>query len=278
MSAAGDLRADAGLGSGAADSALPFAGRVALVTGGGTGIGAAISTLLAERGATVVICQPDQPMADRLAAELSRDGAPIAGIGADLSRASECARLIATCIAGHGRIDVLVNCAAVVGQAALGDLLDFDDDRLDAIVDVNLKGAFRCSRDAARQMAADSGGVIVNVASVGAFAAQDRASAYVASKAGVVGLTRGMAFELAPHGIRVVAVAPGDVELGQTSTTVGARDPYDELPAEWWSRRAPLRRRGSPLDIARAVAFLASDEASYVTGETIVVDGGWLSY
>ncbi|MDO8210319.1 SDR family NAD(P)-dependent oxidoreductase [Conexibacter sp. CPCC 206217] len=266
--------------SGTGARARPFAGRVALVTGGGTGIGAAISSLLAERGASVVICQPDQPMADRLAAELSRDGAPIAGIGADLARATECARLVATCVAEHGRVDVLVNCAAVVGRAALGDLLAFDDDQLDAIVDVNLKGAFRCSREVARHLVerGSSDGVIVNIASVGAFAAQDRASAYVASKAGIVGMTRGMAFELAPHGIRVVAVAPGDVELSQTSTAVGDEDPYDVLPAEWWSRRAPLRRRGSPLDIARAVAFVASDEASYVTGETIVVDGGWLSY
>jgi len=256
----------------------PFAGRVALVTGGGTGIGAATSRLLAERGATVVICQPDQAMADDCAARLSADGLPIAGIGADLARADGCVRLVRETLAAHGRIDVLVNNAAVVGRPALGDLLDFPDAQLDAIVDVNLKGTFRASREAARAMVAAGGGTIVNVASVGAFAAQDRASAYVATKAGVVGLTRGMAFELAPKGVRVVAVAPGDVDLAQRSTTVGEDDPYDALPAEWWSRRAPLRRRGGPLDIARAIAFLASDEASYVTGETVVVDGGWLSY
>jgi len=256
-----------------------LAGRTALVTGGGTGIGAAISRALFEHGADVMICQQDQPTADSLARELAEAGVHVTAVGADLGTADGCARAVEACTVRHGSLDVLVNNAAVVGTAALGDLLSFADDQLDAIVDVNLKGAFRCARDAARHMRDTGGGVIVNIASVGAFAAQDRATAYVATKAAVVGMTRGMAFELAPHGIRVVAVAPGDIDLQEQATPVDpARDPYDELPAEWWSRRAPLRRRGSPLDIAAAVAFLASDDAAYVTGTTLVVDGGWLSY
>lgn len=256
----------------------PFAGRVALVTGGGTGIGAATSALLAERGAIVVICQPDQASADRLATLLRSDGRDITGIGADLSQAAACIGLVERCIIERGRIDILVNNAAVVGPAARGDLLDFSDTQLDLIVDVNLKATFRCSREVARHMRdSGRGGVIINIASVGAYAAQDQSSAYVATKAGVAGLTRGMAFELGRHGIRVVAVAPGDIDLGGDGK-MPDENPYDTLPTDWWSRRAVLRRRGAPNDIAKAVCFLASDEADYVTAETLIVDGGWLSY
>jgi len=253
-----------------------FEGRVALVTGGGTGIGAGITQVLATGGGRVVIVQPDQRSADELAGRLRAEGADVSGIGADLASAAACRTAVASCIDLHGRIDILVNNAAVTGEPASGDLLEFPDAQLDAIIDVNLKAAFRCSRDAARQMTGD-GGVIVNIASVGAFAAQYRSTAYVASKAAIVGMTRGMAFELAPHGIRVAAVAPGDIDLAGDGSRP-PRNPYDAGAREWWERRSPLGRRGAPSDIARAVAFLCSDEARYITGETLVVDGGWLSY
>jgi NAD(P)-dependent dehydrogenase (short-subunit alcohol dehydrogenase family) len=259
-----------------------FDGRVALVTGGGTGIGACITEVLSAEGARVVIVQPDQSSADELAGRLRADGTDVRGVGADLASAAACRAAVASCIGLHGRIDILVNNAAVTGEPATGDLLDFPDAQLDAIIDVNLKAAFRCSRDAARLMAG-YGGVIVNIASVGAFAAQHRSTAYVASKAAIVGMTRGMAFELAPHGIRVAAIAPGDIDVsgGSDVTGHGSRppgNPYDAGTREWWERRSPLGRRGAPSDIARAVAFLCSDEAGYITGETLVVDGGWLSY
>jgi NAD(P)-dependent dehydrogenase (short-subunit alcohol dehydrogenase family) len=190
----------------------PLGGRVALVTGGGTGIGAAISAVLADRGATVAIVQPEQAMADDLAHRLRVGERRVLGIGADLSGAAGCSHAVSACLEQCGALDVLVNNAAVTGDPALGDILDFSDEQLDLIVDVNVKAVFRCSRDAARHMAG-KGGVIVNIASVGAYAAQHRATAYVASKAAVCGMTRGMAFELAPYGIRVVAVAPGDIDL-----------------------------------------------------------------
>jgi NAD(P)-dependent dehydrogenase (short-subunit alcohol dehydrogenase family) len=259
-------------------TSAPFAGRVALVTGGGTGIGAAISSLLGERGAAVVICQPDQESAERLAAELAAGGRDIVGIGADLSQPEACTELVQRSLAARGRIDILVNNAAVVGPPARGELLEFPDDQLDLIVDVNLKATFRCSREVARHLRDEGrGGVIVNIASVGAFAAQEKASAYVATKAGVAGLTRAMAFELGGLGIRVVAVAPGDIDLANDGA-MPPENPYDTMPGEWWARRAVLHRRGAPSDIAAAVCFLASDEADYVTGSTLVVDGGWLSY
>jgi NAD(P)-dependent dehydrogenase (short-subunit alcohol dehydrogenase family) len=253
-----------------------LAGRVALVTGGGTGIGAATSSLLADRGASVVIAQPDAASAASLAGQLDPTGHTIRGVGADLAVAGDCAAVVEQCLAMHGRLDILVNNAAVTGDPARGELLDFPDAQLDHIVDVNLKGTFRCSRHAARAMRAH-GGVIVNIASVGAFAAEHEATAYVATKAAIVGLTRAMAFELAPLRIRVVAVAPGDIDLTAGSEPAGP-SPHPGEPGAWWERRAPLGRRGTPQDIAHVVAFLASGEASYMTGETVVVDGGYLSY
>lgn len=253
---------------------VELSGRVALVTGGGTGIGAAISGQLADCGATVVLAQSTQARADEAARRLSTAGRAISGAGGDLGQAAQCRRLVGEVLARHGRIDILVNNAAVTGPPAVGAFLDVTDEHLDRLVDVNLKAAFRCGQEAARDMSTRGSGVIVNVSSVGAYAAQHQASAYVASKAGLNGLTRGMAFELAPLGIRVVGVAPGDIDV-----STGSADPAVVRDREhWWERTTPLGRRGTPADIGSVVAFLCSDAAGFVTGETVVVDGGWLSY
>jgi NAD(P)-dependent dehydrogenase (short-subunit alcohol dehydrogenase family) len=250
-----------------------LAGRVALVTGGGTGIGAAISAGFVARGASVVICHEDQALADELATKAGA-GERIIGVGADLATARGCHEVVQRTLAVHGRVDFLVNNAGVTGRPALGPFLEFSDEHLDLVVDVNLKAVFRCCREAARWMSAAGQGVIVNIASVAAFAAQQHAAAYVAAKAGVVGLTRSLAFELASSGIRVVAVAPGDIDVGARSwsTTQEDTDPG------WWTRRTPLGRRGLPIDVASVVMFLCSDGAGFITGETVVVDGGLLTY
>lgn len=247
--------------------------RVALVTGGGKGIGRGISEWFADNGYTVVVAQrTDADAASAVATLLAgHEGRTIVPLGADLATADGCRDLVARTLAAHGRIDVLVNNAAITGPAAVGGFLDFDDDRLDAIVDTNLKATFRCSQRVAEHMVSrGDGGVIVMIGSVAGYAAQDNAAAYTATKFALLGLTKALALELAPHAIRVVGVAPGDIDID--------REPFPPGEVSAWQRATPLGRRGTPADIAQAVGFLSSDAASFITGETLVVDGGWLTY
>jgi NAD(P)-dependent dehydrogenase (short-subunit alcohol dehydrogenase family) len=234
-----------------------------------------------------VLAQSTQAKAEAAVAELATGSRTISGVGADLASAQACGEIVATVLERHGRIDILVNNAGITGTPATGTFLDFSDEHLDAVIDVNLKAAFRCARNAARDMATRGTGVIVNISSVAAYAAQLEASAYVASKAGMVGLTRAIAFELAPLGIRAVCVAPGDIVVDGPAVPAApavpavpgaAGEAEAPEPNRRWLRDTPLGRRGTPDDVASMVTFLCSDGASFITGETILVDGGWLAY
>jgi glucose 1-dehydrogenase len=250
--------------------------RIALITGGGTGIGKGIARALLDEGAKLMLAQRRLSVAQDTAAQLDATGTRVKARACDVSSRQQVQQLVKETIDEFGQIDILVNNAAITGMPALTPFLECSDDLWDLILDVNLKGAFICSQEVARHMVERGKGVILHISSVGAFAAQQLAAAYCASKAGMEGLTKAMALDLAPHGIRVNGIAPGDIvveknqEIVQDLAAAGVDSAY--------IRKTPLGRRGLPEEIGKAAAFLAADDASFVHGTTLVVDGGFLIY
>jgi glucose 1-dehydrogenase len=244
-------------------------GRVALVTGAAQGIGFACAARLLAEGARVALLDRDGPGAQAAADRLGDGAMPIAADLAGLS--AEGARaIVAQVTARFGRLDVLVNNAGVI---RLQPFLDFDPDAWDLMMDVNVRAPMLLGQAAARVMIAQgAGGAIVNLSSVTAELGAPLAAGYAASKGAMRQLTRVMALELIGHGIRVNAVGPGTI-----ATDMAARAVLDD-PATRRTvlSRTPIGRLGDPDEIAKAVSFLASDDASYVVGQTVYVDGGRL--
>jgi len=247
-----------------------FTGKVAVVTGAANGIGAACARLFAASGAAVALWDIDAAAAQSLAAELATAGARAQGFACNVARSGEVATALAATVAAFGRIDVLVNNAGIFRAAEFLDIAEAD---WDAVIDVNLKGAFLVGQAVAREMVKTGGGAIVNMSSVNGVTAIASIASYNASKGGIDQLTRVMALSLADRGIRVNAVAPGTIatELAQKAVLGSA-----EAAARIMSR-TPLRRLGQPDEVAAVCAFLASDAASYMTGEVVYVDGGRLA-
>jgi 3-oxoacyl-[acyl-carrier protein] reductase len=240
-------------------------GQVALVTGGGRGIGRATVLALAGEGAAVgVNYSRSREEAEALAAQVVTAGGQAAAIQADVSDADQVERLIEGTLARFGRLDYLVNDAGITRDNLLLRMGEAD---WDAVLDVNLKGTFLCTKAAVRRMLRQKSGRIINVTSVVGISGQAGQANYAASKAGVIGFTQSVAREVASRGILVNAVAPGYIATQMT----------DALPAEHRERllrQIPLGRIGQPEDVAGVILFLCSPQASYVTGQVLVVDGG----
>ena len=244
---------------------MSLSGKIALVTGSSRGIGAAIALELARRGSTVVInYRRDAAGAAAVCASVQADGGRCSQLQADVSAGAEAAALVKAALERHGQLDILVNNAGVTRDALLLTMKDAD---WDSVLHTNLSSAYHVTRAALRSMLRRKAGRIVNIASVIGLTGQAGQANYAASKAGLIGLTKSLAREVGSRGITVNAVAPGFIPTALTA----------ELTAEHQARilqETPLGRMGEPEEVAKAVAFLASDDAAFITGQTLSVDGG----
>jgi len=236
-------------------------GKVAIVTGGGRGIGRAIAKRFAAEGAKVVIAQRDRPSGERTCQEIEQVGGTALFVETDVSKREAVEHLVQETVQRFGRIDILANNAGLMGIN--GPFLEVTQEEWDRMLAINLTGVFMCSQAAARVMARGGGGSILNVTSVNGFVPQPQCCAYGAAKGGVEILTRSMATDLAPYNIRVNAIAPGPIQ---------SRSPDDEPPHP--NNMTLLGRAGLPREVAEAALFLVSDESSFVTGQSLAVDGG----
>lgn len=246
-----------------------LAGRVVAVTGGASGIGAATAQALAKAGAAVAILDKDGAAAKALAEAVCKDGAA-AGFELDVTDAGRVADVLTDAQAALGPLYGLVNNAGIAERRRF---LELSVEEWRAVLEVNLTGAFLCAQAAARSMIDHGqGGVIVNVASVAGLTGVRNRTAYGAAKHGVVGLTKVMALDLAQHGIRVNAVAPGAVETPLTAPLLSDEKARERVVAAY-----PLGRWGQPNEVADLIVFLASPGAAFITGAAIPIDGGLLA-
>lgn len=240
-------------------------GKIALVTGASKGIGEAIAKKLASQGAFVIVnYNGSKERAEALVAQIREQGADAAPYQCDVADFQAVEAMVKELISAYGRIDILVNNAGITRDNLI---MKMSEEDFDAVLATNLKGAFNTIRHLARQMVKQRSGKIINISSVSGVLGNAGQANYAASKAGVIGLTKSMARELASRGINVNAIAPGFVETEMTQA-------LSETVREGATAQIPLRRFGTPREIADVAAFLASDEASYITGQIIHVDGG----
>jgi len=245
-------------------------GKSGIVTGGGTGLGKGIAAALVQAGASVLIVGRRVDVLEKTANELSKSGKPPIPFSADVSQMGDIPKIVGKAVKEFGKIDFLVNNAGAIRRAPVENYSEAD---WDAVVQTNLKGPFFLSQAVARTMIeAKRPGAIVNTASLIAYIGGKNVPAYAASKAGIKQVTMSMANAWAPYGIRVNAVAPGWFITELTEALQKDKSRYAEILS-----RIPLGRWGNPEELGGAVLYLVSDASSYVTGQTFVIDGGWLA-
>ena len=243
--------------------------KVAIVTGASRGIGRAIAELFAKEGASVVLCGRKQESLDQVASELQALSGRVLPMACHVGRLEDLERLVDGATREFGKIDILVNNAAT--NIAQGPALEMTDAQFDKMVEINLKSAYRLTRLVAPGMCARGSGSIVNIASIAGMRPQFHSLLYSMTKAALIMLTQSYALELGPSGVRVNAIAPGLVE-----TTLSEYYWKDAARFQPLMDRQPIKHLGQPIEIAELALTLASDSASYLTGQTIVVDGGRL--
>ena len=254
-------------------SGINLTGKVAVVTGAGRGIGAAIAAAFAEAGADIIVADLDNESAQQTARRLTGRGQRALALRADVGIPLEVSRLFDRVRAEFGRLDILVNNAGVWFRKPF---LEISDSEWDLVLTTNLKGTFLCAQQAARIMMPQKDGCIINIAShAGLFYSRGQGAHYAASKAGIIQLTRVLAFELGPFQIRTNAIAPGGVNTAASPAVAPETTLFrDDSVENRASGSNPLGRRGEPEDIAHAALFLASPMSSFMTGQTLVVNGG----
>jgi len=244
--------------------------KIAIVTGSGGGIGKSIALELAKEGAKVVVSDIDLKGCQNVCNEIKKINSDVIAVKCDVSKKSDVDAMIKKTIQKFQKIDILVNNAGVVLMKPFVEMTEKD---WDFILDINLKGVFLCTNAVARQMIKQKSGKIISVASIAGKVGFMNTSAYCASKAGIINLARELALELSPHNINVNVIAPGVIATKMTEDMLKDKKTKKVLLAS-----TPLGRVGQPEEIGKAAVFLASDDSKFITGHTLVVDGGWLAH
>lgn len=247
-------------------------GKAAIVTGAGQGMGRAFAQILADEGASVTIAEIDVETGAQAAEELRSEGLAARSIVTDVADSASVAAMVAAVVEADGRVDILVNNAGLAAGGPSEEVTDEEWDRFYAVV---LRGVFVCSRETARaSMIPNRAGVILNICSIAGLGGWAQRALYNPAKAGVIALTNTLGVEWARYGIRVVGINPGQIET-PFNDYVFERGLADR---ETFTNRAPMRRFATPEEIGKAVRFLTSDEASYITAEVVTIDGGWMAW
>lgn len=240
--------------------------KVAIVTGGGSGIGRATSILFAKEGAKVIVADISSEKGEETVKSIKDQGGESIFIKTDVSKALEVEKMVKESVKTYGKLNVLVNNA---GVHDFGNVVSMSEEKWDRIMNINLKGIFLCSKYSIPEMIKSGGGSIVNVSSMGGLGAFFNECAYCTSKAAVIALTKCMAIDFASYNIRVNCVCPGNTETMMVGGIFTTSKEY-----EYAIQRTPLGRFAKPEEIAKSILYLASEDSSYITGSTIVIDGG----